>query len=548
MKPKRKEAQQATAVERGSVWITVFAALGIFSAEARAASQAEFFGPLTPVQLEAQLVPSEEPRSEVQLRILGTDWDSVIDQAGGEKVEFGVNLHGPSPYTRNHDLAFIPASNTKIFTTAAALDLLGPDYRYETRLTWRRVAPDSPAQITELTLHASGDPSWGMKEFGEDVWTRIRRFAADLKAQGVREIRGPIRVVSEDPRWEKWQFPPGWQDEDFWECYGALPRPVNLQVNCAIFVVSGRTSGAWQEAGVPTPVKVSLKKGSKTQLSVRVVGAPDNPRASFVIEGTWAAGTPPQKIVFPIHDTGHWFLNLFTQALKTEGIRRVAKVKRGQDRMLQELRYLSPTLGEILVPFMKSSINVVGEAIFLTLGQKFGAPDADLLSGGQSVMRAFVSQIGTLAAERAGVPAEPGYFAEEAVFWDGSGVSRENRVSTNTVMALLLDLRASPLFGHFWESLPIAGVDGTLASRMKGTAAEGVLRAKTGTLTGVYNLSGFVPRWGTEGQVLEFVPFVMLSRTSAENRVAARAAQDRVGAKLVEVVNPQLYPEGGAGR
>jgi PBP4 family serine-type D-alanyl-D-alanine carboxypeptidase len=120
---------------------------------------------------------------------------------------------------------------------------------------------------------------------------------------------------------------------------------------------------------------------------------------------------------------------------------------------------------------------------------------------------------------------------------DGSGMSHSNPVSPQAMYALLEALSRSPDFGVLWRALPIAGVDGTLAKRMRGTAAEGVLRAKTGTLSGSYNLAGYVPRFNAAGAITGYVPFVVLTRTTGDLRYNALAAHNRVGARLAALVN-----------
>jgi D-alanyl-D-alanine carboxypeptidase/D-alanyl-D-alanine-endopeptidase (penicillin-binding protein 4) len=104
---------------------------------------------------------------------------------------------------------------------------------------------------------------------------------------------------------------------------------------------------------------------------------------------------------------------------------------------------------------------------------------------------------------------------------------------------LLHFLRNRSYFPQVWEALAIAGVDGTLRERMKGTAAEGVLRAKTGTLNGTYNLAGYVPKKENDGTISDYIPFVIMTQTTSDQKAAAKAVADRVGTTLTEIVSAQ---------
>jgi D-alanyl-D-alanine carboxypeptidase/D-alanyl-D-alanine-endopeptidase (penicillin-binding protein 4) len=208
--------------------------------------------------------------------------------------------------------------------------------------------------------------------------------------------------------------------------------------------------------------------------------------------------------------------SLLIAALRAPAIRYVpAALPAPAGAPVLSAHFESPPLRTFLRPFLKESINLIGDALFRTLGARLGDAHADLWDAGRAVATDF------FARRR----------LDAVIVHDGSGVSRENRVTPATVTELLLQLRVAADFPTLWDALPIAGVDGTLAHRMKGTAAEGVLRAKTGTLSGVYNLSGYVP--DVHG---EFVPFVLLSRTKAGNGDVAHAAEDRVGAALARAL------------
>jgi D-alanyl-D-alanine carboxypeptidase/D-alanyl-D-alanine-endopeptidase (penicillin-binding protein 4) len=176
-------------------------------------------------------------------------------------------------------------------------------------------------------------------------------------------------------------------------------------------------------------------------------------------------------------------------------------------------------------PFMKNSIDMMGDALFKFMGARFGSSSAEtLLDAGQQVLREF----------NAGISSE----LTHAVIYDGSGVSREDQVTPGGLLHLLNWLKNRDDFDVLWQSLPIAGVDGTLIYRMKGTVAEGVLRAKTGTLNGVYNLSGYVPVTASDGGQ-EYVPFVVLTRGSSYYESAAHASEDRVGVQLASLLQSE---------
>lgn len=446
-------------------------------------------------------------------------WDEALDRPGTRDVFFGVALEGPEPYTRNSDVSFKPASNSKLFTAGAALDRLGPEFRFETRLEWQWLPDTSPGAITGVRLIGSGDPSWGMEEFGETVSSRLETFARQLKERGVRAIHGPIELVAGDHRWKTLRYPEGWTLGDRARCYGALAQAFNNQINCATFVVRGQNLGAWVEYGVPTRVSLELRKGSITALDVA------QNEAGLVIRGTWARGSAPATLYLPVSDVVTWQKNLFTRALTEAGIAVLPSITARRSLAQPEadpLIFHSAQLSELLKPFMKLSLNMMGDAFLKAVGERATVAEPDLLVAGREALESFAAGFG--------IP------ADELLLRDGSGLSHESRVTPRALLLLLEGLALSPGFPALWDSLPIAGVDGTLANRMRGTPAQGRLRAKTGTLSGSYNLAGYAPRIEADGTVSGLVPFVVLARTTRANATQARAAADRVGARLSSLI------------
>lgn len=480
------------------------------------------------------------------LQFTQTPWSRILTPSATQGIQFGLHLMGPVPLEQNSNLLFAPASNSKLFTLGLAMDLLGPQFRYETRMEWYRVRGSDPSVIQGLRFWGSGDPSWGLEELGENASSRLQIFAKYLALAGVREIRGEIEFLANDERLEKRVIPQGWVPEDETACYGALAQAFNLQINCATLRIEGMQRAYWIEQKVPASFELQLKEGPETHLEIEPVLYWDQDlnaeNLSFVIRGSWRVGSPPQDLGLQVRNIKGWLQALFRDLLTEQGIRwrdrRTSFVRTHKEKpALYSFTSFSPPLREVIVPFMKMSINVVGEALIKTVGQKHSEPGSseELLTAGRRKMAEYISKIGIPTARDLALREIPGFYSDQIELWDGSGISRDSRVSPEVILALLEDFKRHSEFSALWNSLPIAGVDGTLQSRMRGTAAQGVLRAKTGTLRGVYNLSGYVPSLNKN----DFVPFVMLSRTSFEKKQATRDLEDQLGVQLTELIRPR---------
>ena len=392
------------------------------------------------------------------------DWNRILNGENGSDISFGVEIAGPSPFRRSADSKFMPASTSKLFTSGAALAILGKDFRFTTKLQWTEIDIDTADNII---LIGGGDPTWGVSEFNETLTSRLDSFAKALFEKGVRNINGEITLQSSDPRWDIFRVPDGWQSDDLNACYGALAQGFNLNLNCS--------------------------------------GADAEPRFKTSELALFAS---------PIKNTKPWIKDLFVAALKRAGIKFIADNRKGS-KSTRELQFYSPPLGTILKPFMKNSINFIGDALIKKMGEEKGSKLApDLLTAGLELMANYLRDLN---------------LANDIKIFDGSGISHASATTPHAMALFLEALKRSPDFSFIWDALPIAGVDGTLSNRMKNSPAQGVLRAKTGTLSGVYNLSGYVPSGG------DFLPFVVLTSTNSSHAVEARAAEDRVGIALTKI-------------
>lgn len=441
--------------------------------------------------------------------LAAVNWNSLLDQNGGSRVNFGATVDGSEPFARNEAEEYAPASTAKIFTAAAALATFGPNYRYGTLVEWQ---PLDGGIATNLTLVGVGDPSWGMTEFGEGLKTRVTKIAQDMKRHGVRTIRGDILVTSEDPRWDSISIPEGWKPDDAESCGGTLAQAFNLDINCSVLKITSANDYFWQ-TGADTPVELDLSEGSATKVQIKLERFADG-RLGYRASGTWKRGSRPQEYSLPVWGTHAWIKNLLAEACREQGILFEPGERMPESKARYSFLSLSPSLSDLLKPFLKNSINFMGDAFLKSIAIRTQRPEADLLAGGNAAIREYLLGLG--------VP-------DEFRLHDGSGLSRTARVTPRMMRAFLQKVRTEPYFPALWNALAIAGADGTLKNRMKGTAAEGRLRGKTGTLDGVYNLAGFVP--GRDG----YEPFLLLTKTTTSQSATARAAADRVGAKLAAI-------------
>lgn len=458
-------------------------------------------------------------------------WDSVFGTPGKDPAyRLGFAWSGEAPYERNRRDLFFPASTMKLWTAYHALESLGPDYRFETKLEWF-VEIDEPTTAHQVRLIGDGDPTWGMTEFGETtVEAKFDEIASLLADSGIRTIAGPARVIPQDIRWEFIRFPEGWRDEDRIACFGAQPQAFNIGGNCAQIRIAGPGRAGFVRNDIPIEITNEIRFGTVTRVTITPMDSQEAASVGFRLTGTWKSGSEPILEWLPVHDTRTWSENLFSKALQRQGIRRMPEAEVSRDIQIAERRILtSPPLSDILVPFLKMSLNWIGESLLRKIGQiEEGSATSDLLAQGQRRMESRVREVLGYDPEFSGV-----------ILKDGSGVSHASYVTPEANLRLLEKIRLHPRLDVIWNALPIAGVDGTLSRRMQGTRAQNWLRAKTGTLSDAYNLSGFVPASDWDGggtpDSSSLLPFVTLVHTERENGREARALIDRTGARLSEL-------------
>jgi D-alanyl-D-alanine carboxypeptidase/D-alanyl-D-alanine-endopeptidase (penicillin-binding protein 4) len=436
---------------------------------------------------------------------------------------------GSPVYAHGADRKLIPASNQKILTTLAALHRFGPTHRFKTRI-WAPRAPDAEGLVEELLVEGGGDPVMN----SEDWW----RLAADLRRQGLRGIRGDLRV--DDSYFDH----PGWHPSWGRVSARAYHAPVGaLTANYGSFFITvgpRKTVGSAAAVSLDPPVDYlrvrnrvkTAPRDAQPQLRIdRVQGTTGQgaPEEIVQVEGVTRLGDARDGLPRSVLDPGLYAGSLLALQLRANGIfldGEVRRLARGGELNTLILERPGRSLAEIVQLCMKYSNNSIAESLVKNLGAYGGAD----LNGPPARQGNWVEGIRSLRTELAKLGVDLG----DATIVDGSGLSLQNRVTPRTfVGALRAGLDSFQLGPEFVASMPIAKRDGTLEERLQGGA--GRIRAKTGLLSdaAVTALSGYVERM--DGETLIFS--ILVNGYSGSSAVAMDAV-DQLAQILLEAPLP----------
>lgn len=429
--------------------------------------------------------------------------DSIFGDTAFAGANWGVVIRseetGRVLYQRNAAKMFVPASNMKLVTSSAALETLGPDFRYRTALA--ATGPISGGVLRgDLVVVGSGDPTIAADYQGGDPLVVFRAWADSLRAHGVTRITG--RVVGDDDVFDDLPLGAGWAWDDLNDYYSA--EIGGLIYNLGVIGVSvapgpaagspGRVTLRPATAYVPVENRTRTVAGGPLE---DVAGVRQPVGTGIVVDGTVSRDTPEVRTDVAVRNNTAYFATVLRETLLAAGIRvdgaaadldDLAPGDRPAARQTVFVHSSAP-LAEILPGFLKPSQNQVGEQLLKTMGR---------VLRGEGTARAGIAAVDSL--HRAwGLP------RRELAQADGSGLSRYNLVAPELLIALLEHMRRSPNYATFYAALPVAGVDGTLASRMKNTPLQGNVHAKTGTVSNVRSLSGYMTTAAGEPMVFSMI-------------------------------------------
>lgn len=422
----------------------------------------------------------------------------------------GEVLFAKNPYHLFH-----PASTTKLFTAVAALRSLGTDYRFRTI-----VYADSAAEVTNGTLASSvylrgnGDPLLNTAD--------LRDLADQIARQEVRTITADL--VADDTCFDDLRLGTGWMWDDVEYDYSAPISGLTVNKNCVTVVVTpGRAVGDTVAVRLEPPtsyvqVRVAATTGPSDSLSpsLRVEREWVTRQNLIVVQGRLPLGSTERRVVRTVEDPTRYAAVLFRELLAERGVIikggiRLAPVPTGAREVAV---HLSEPLTAAIQHMLKISDNLTAEHLIKTIGAHVSGPPGTADTGLRAVRRFLTETVGLDTLRY--------------VLADGSGLSWYNLVSPSQVVDLLTQASQDSLvLPSLMAALPIAGQDGTLRSRMVNSPAQGRLSAKTGSLSGVSCLSGFVTTLDGERLV-----FSIMMNHFPGNTLAHRQAQDEIGALL----------------
>jgi serine-type D-Ala-D-Ala carboxypeptidase/endopeptidase (penicillin-binding protein 4) len=465
------------------------------------------------------VAPRARPAPLAQLQ---RDLDTIFtDQTAQWSVAVSSLKTGVSMFSLNPLRLQVPASNQKLVTSAVAAEKLGWGFTYTTKVYSTGPLADGVLD-GDLIVTSDGDPTINPRH--PVRWAVLDEWARQLAARGIHIVAG--QLVGDDNAFAEPGWAPGWSWDDIVEGYGAPVSALQYNENQvelmilaasqpggrAVISMSPPASGLTIDHGVTTG-----PAGGETTITIERI-----PGSTIVsVRGQIAADSPAVNEKVGVQNPTLMYLNAFREALARHGI-----FVGGGTSDIDDLRLApdyakatlliedhSPPLAEIIDVTLKWSRNLYAETLLRTLA----GPQAEATTdAGLKVVRETL--------------AEWGISPESYVARDGSGLSRYDYISANALTTLLVHVwKDTRLAGTFQTTLPVAGTSGTLEARMKGTPAADHVWAKTGSMSQVRSISGYLMT--TDREPLVFAIIVNGFRTPARE---VDATVDRALVKLVE--------------
>jgi len=436
---------------------------------------------------------------------LGAQVDAIANRPEFSRSRWGILIQPLSStatlYSRDAQKYFIPASNVKLLTTAAALQKLGADFRIKTSVY--------SGENGSLYVVGRGDPSI--------TEAQLQSLAQQLKRRGVDRVN---ELIGDDSYFQGSAVNPNWEWEDAQAGYGAPINSLIFNQNAIELLLSPQDLGQ--------PLKVTFaepKLANQWQIQNNSVTVAQNEsefievgrefdRPAIRVSGQLKVGAESESAYVAVVNPANNFLQHFQQVLAAEGIpvkqALVASVSRNFNQELATVE--SPPLAELVRETNRESNNLYAEVLLRLLGKvtdKMPQQQEDKDEIGLKELKTALTQLGV----------NPNSY----ILADGSGLSRHNLISPEALVQTLRFMANSSAASIYRQSLPIAGESGTLKNRLSSTPNRVILQAKTGTLSGVSALSGYI-------EVPDYEPLVfsIIVNQSGLSAASMRSATDEI--------------------
>jgi D-alanyl-D-alanine carboxypeptidase/D-alanyl-D-alanine-endopeptidase (penicillin-binding protein 4) len=438
-------------------------------------------------------------------------------QVGVKIVSYNT---GKVIYEDNAEKYFVPASNMKVFTVATAIEKLTPDFKFVTSV-YVAAPPDASGVVKgDLRVFGRGDVSISTRFTNGDYYKRLDDLADAIVKTGVKRIEGGL--VGDETYFTGNLLNRTWEIEDVESPDGAEVSALALNDNAVDISIQPSSNGGPCIITV-TPANTLMRVVN--QCTTGAAGAPSTLRVQRALEqnvlevtGSFPAGSKPYTDSIAITNPAALFVELLKQRLEMKGVTVTGGTRTIDQRTatppiqtVEIARLESPPLSVIAAQTMKPSQNMYTETLLRTLGVEVGksivptagqspmatpgpspTPPADSARLGLAVVRDFLSSIGV---------------AQDGVLQtDGSGMSRRDLVTPSAVVQVYSHMGKQSRFSQAWrDSLAVGGIDGTLRRRFADTKASGNFRGKTGTLSQVSALSGYMTTAAGEPVIVSMI-------------------------------------------
>jgi len=445
------------------------------------------------------------------------DVATILDDADAARGFWGIDAisldTGRTLVALNADKLFTPASNAKLLTTAAVFGLIGPDYRFKTTVETMGSLDKYGRLNSDLVLVGRGDPNLSGRTLPYSMHTErkappiqvLQELADQLVQHGLKYVDGDIVADDSYFVWER--YGEGWSQDDLAREWGAPVSALTINDN-VIFVNLMPADRPGERAFLSiTPFPeyykidnrvITTPAGSEPR-TVSINREPGSNQLTFW--GNIPQDDPGFGESLAIEDPADFSARLFRELLEERGVAIYGRSRTRHTELASTqtfsvtsmasgggdstrppnptplilASYQSQPIAQDLRVINKVSQNLHAELMLRLLGKEKGTSGS--IEGGLEVLRSFLVNAGI----------KPDQF----VFYDGSGLSREDLVTPQAIVAMLRYCSQQPWGKAYEDTLPVAGVDGSLADRFRSTPAAGAVRAKTGSLAHVYSLAGY---------------------------------------------------------